>query len=539
MLDDASGAEIVSQRQLGKAEFELASPPVAAPPGAGGARETGFAHTASNDLKRRTVHGALVSTVGQGASLILRTGSMMILARLLLKEDFGLVNMVTAATGFLGLLKDAGLSSVTVQRASITNAQISTLFWINLAIGGVLAGLAAAAAPVLVSFYGEPRLFWVAVILGAGFVFDGAGAQHRAMLQRGMRFMALAAIDMGAYALSTVVAVGMAAAGHGYWALVALNILPPAASLVGVCSATRWTPGKPRRGAGVRSMLWFGGTVTLNSVIAYLAFNLDKVFVGRFFGPEALGVYGRAYQLINLPTANLTTTIGLVAFPALSRVQHEPSSLRSYFLKGYGTFLCLVLPITVACALFSEDIIRVFLGAKWQGAAPIFRLLAPTTLAFAVINPFGWLMLATGRAARSLKIGLVIAPVVILGYILGLRCGPHGVAAGFSVSMVASAAPLVLWAKRGTLITVTDLLLTAVRPGLSALAGAAVTLSAGGLLGLMQPVFPRLVLESILLFAVYLLVLLFVFKQKAVYAQMLQEAHLWPFRRKERNNQTV
>src|SRR5207302_9748284 len=143
------------------------------------------------------------------------------------------------------------------------------------------------------------------------------------------------------------------------------------------------------------SMLWFGGTVTLNNVVVYLAYNVDKVLLGRFWGAEALGVYGRAYQLINLPTENLNSTIGLVAFPALSRVQNDPVRLKSYFLKGYSLFLSLVLPITVACGLFAEDIIRVFLGAQWHEAARIFRLLAPTILAFAVVHPCGWLMQAT------------------------------------------------------------------------------------------------------------------------------------------------
>src|SRR5262245_4645179 len=93
---------------------------------------------APKELKRRTAQGAVVSLGAQALSLGLRTGSMMVLARLLLKEDFGLVNMVTALTGFLSLFRDAGLSMATVQRARITNAQASTLFWINLAVGGLL-----------------------------------------------------------------------------------------------------------------------------------------------------------------------------------------------------------------------------------------------------------------------------------------------------------------------------------------------------------------------------------------------------------------
>ena len=502
---------------------------VFASPGEGRAAEASLSDVAQKDLKQRTTHGAVVSLAARAVTFVIRTGSMMVLARLLVPKDFGLVGMVTAFIGFLALFKDAGLSIATVQRASVTHAQTSTLFWINVGVGFLLTGLGALAAPLLAWFYSEPRLLWVTIALGSGFVFNGAGAQHRAILQRSMRFVAIAVIDAVSLVMSLAVAIGMALAGKGYWALVMSNVIPPAVGVFGVWLAARWIPGKPRRGADVRSILWFGGTVTLNGVVAYLAFNLDKILLGRFYGAEALGVYGRAYQLTTLPTDNLTETIGFVAFPALARIQNDPSRLKSYFLKGYGSFLSLLLPITVACALFSEDVVRVFLGAQWKDAVPIFRLLAPTILAFALNNPFVWLMLGTGRAKRSLKIGLVIAPLVVLGYVLGLPYGPRGVAIGFSVSMAISVAPLAYWATRGTLITVRDLLATVIPPLISAAIGAAATLPAQGLLGLVRPAFPRLVLETALFSSTYLVVLLFVFKQRAAFAQLLQETRLWPF----------
>lgn len=260
---------------------------------------------AHKDLKQRTAHGAVVSISAQAANFILRTGSLMVLARLLLKEDFGLINMVTAFTGFLGLFRDAGLSAATVQRATITKEQTSTLFWANVVVGGLLALLTAIGAPVLAAFYREPRLFWVTAALGASFLFNGVTAQHRAILQRSMRFTALAATDVTSLVLGIAVGIGMALTGWGYWSLVVMALVQTAAGAAGVWLAARWVPGWPVRGIGIRSMLWFGGTITLNSVIIYFAFNMDKVLLGRFWGAETLGVYGRAYQLMNVPPTTL------------------------------------------------------------------------------------------------------------------------------------------------------------------------------------------------------------------------------------------
>jgi PST family polysaccharide transporter len=455
---------------------------------------------------------------------------MMILARLLTPHDFGLVGMVTACTGFLGLFRDAGLSMATIQRPTISHAQTSTLFWINIAVGTALAALCAAISPILARFYHEPQLLWMTIVIGLGFLLSGATAQHRAMLQRTMRFSVLTLIDLIALILSIAVGIGMGLAGSGYWALVGMTLIQPAASLLGIWAVAGWVPGPPQRGTGVRSMLQYGGTVTLNSLIVYVAYNADKVLLGRFWGAATLGIYGRAYQLVSLPNENLGSTIALVAFPALSRLQNDRYRLKSYFLKGYGLFLALAMPITMGCALFGEDIIRVFLGPKWNEAIPVFRLLAPTILTFALINPFGWFLMAAGKATRSLKIALMIAPIVILGYLAGLRYGPTGVATGFSVATVLLIVPVICWATRGTLITLADVTKVVIRPFLSILLGAGAVLALRNFVALVNVPLLRLVVENTVLFSVHFLTLWFIIGEKAIYFKLFEEIGVWPWR---------
>ena len=121
-------------------------------------------------------------------------------------------------------------------------------------------------------------------------------------------------------------------------------------------------------------MLRFGGTITLNNLVVYIAYNFDKLLLGRVWGADALGLYGRAYQLIDVPTTNLHSAVGGVAFSALSRLQDDPVRLRSYFLKGYSLVISMTVPISLFGALFADDIVLVVLGPKWTDAAAIFRL---------------------------------------------------------------------------------------------------------------------------------------------------------------------
>jgi len=130
-------------------------------------------------------------------------------------------------------------------------------------------------------------------------------------------------------------------------------------------------------------------------------------------------------------------------------------------------------------------------------------------------------------------IALVVAPAVMLGYVGGLRHGPYGVALGYSLAMVLLTVPVIAWAKRGTLITHLDVLRAMRLTFFAIAAGAAVTLAAGSFLDLLKPALFRLSAKSLILFGIYLLVLLFVMKQKAVYVNLLRETGLWPFRSRE------
>ena len=474
------------------------------------------------DLKGKIIRGGAARLGAQVASLALRVGALVVLARLLDPKDFGLVGMVTALTGMLTFFRDFGLSAAAVQRSDVTSDQHSNLFWINVLLGALLALVMLAAAPAIAVFYHEPRLVWVAAALGTAFLFNAVGIQHSALLQRQMRFTAIAAISLASLMVATAIAIGGAAIGYGYWALVASSVTTPLVASIGFWLATGWVPGMPCRHASIRSMMHFGATLTLNEIIAYIATNADKVMIGRSLGVDAIGIYGRASQLLAIPTGALDSAVGEVAFSALSRLQNDPARFRSYFLKGSSFVLGLTLPVTVACSLFADDIVLVLLGPKWQASAEVVRLLAPTIAVMAVMSPMKWLTSSLGLVRRSLKIMLVFAPMLILGCLLGLPYGAAGVAFAYSAVMVLWAVPHVAWCVHGTAISLADVAAVVIRPlACSVVAGAvsyAVRLTCADCL---SPL-PRLVLETGVLAVTFFGLLVFVAGQKALYVDLLR-----------------
>lgn len=479
--------------------------------------------------------GGIIAVGAQGGKFILQLGTSMLLARLLSAEEFGLQGMVVALMGFLGLFRDAGLGSATIQRLEVTEEQTSTLFWINVAIGTALATLSVILAPVLVTFYHEPRLYGIAVVSGVTFLFSGLAAQHQALLARQMRFVTVAKIDVISMSVSSAVGVGMALLGCGYWALVGMGVVGSIVTGAGVWLTVPWLPGPPRRRCGVGSMLNFGWKATCNNFVVFVAWNAEKILLGRYWGAGALGLYGRAYQLVTLPVQQLNSSVSSVAFPALSRIQDDRERLARSFLRAYSLLISLSIPITVTCALFAEAIVRIALGAKWIEAAPILRLLAPTAVVFALANPLAWLLFSTGQAGRVLSLSCVTTPLVIVGIALGLSHGPTGVALGYSLAMMLLVVPIAAWCKRGTGITWSDLWGAAKQPLLAGLVA-----SVGGLIvritigGTLAPV-PYLFVGVGLVFGVYAWVLLIAMGQRPIYADLLTQV----FRRARPENVAI
>ena len=176
--------------------------------------------------------------------------TLVVLARLLPPQAFGLLAMVAAIGLVLDFLKDLGLSAATIQKSDLSQRQVSALFWINATAGVVLAGTLALAAPALAAFYDQPLLTPVARWLALGFVLSGLTVQHWALLRRQMRFAAIAGLETVADYAGFAAAITLAVAGERDLALVAQRLVTPGGLLVGRCLACRWRPARPAPAKG-------------------------------------------------------------------------------------------------------------------------------------------------------------------------------------------------------------------------------------------------------------------------------------------------
>jgi len=390
----------------------------------------------SIDLKGRSVRGGAVTFVGQGGKFFLQLGSTMVLARILTPRDFGLIAMVAAVTGFIMVFKDLGLSMATVQKAEINHGQVSTLFWINIAISSALMLITMALAPAVAWFYKEPRLLWVTIALASAFIFGGLTVQHQALLRRQMRFGTLATIDISSIAAGVAMGIVCGLAGLGCWSLVLMQLVTPITMAAGVWIASGWRPGLPVRRSGVREMLAFGGYLTGYGFLNYFGRNVDKILLGRLRGPQTLGIYTKAYSLLLLPMGQITTPMTAVVVPALSRLQNEPDRYRDYYLKAIKLIAYITMPLMVAMGVLSTEIIGLALGKQWIDAGPIFMIFTVAAVLQPVVATVGWVYVSLGQSRRMLAWASWTTPIRVLSYVIGLRWGAFGVAAAYTIASV-------------------------------------------------------------------------------------------------------
>ena len=409
------------------------------------------------DLKGRTVRGGAVTLGAQAVKFVLQLVSTAVLARLLTPNDFGLIAMVAAFTGFVSLFNDLGLSMATVQRQHITHDQVSTLFWINVALSLLFMLLAAVVAPAFAWFYGEPRLTLITLATAATFIFGGLTAQHTALLRRQMRFTPLALIEIASLAAGITTAITLASLGFGYWSLVAMTAAAAAATMLLTWLSSGWKPGLPKRRSGVRPMLAFGGSLTAFNFLNYFTRNADNVIVGTMLGAPTLGIYSRAYNLLMLPISQINDPIGGVAMPALSRLQNDPAGFRRYYVRAIQTLAFATMPLVLFCFVATDAIILTILGPQWTDAVSVFRWLALGAFVGTINFAPGWLCVSLGRANRQLYWAILSAPLAVLAFFVGAHWGVDGVAAAFSVSWTLLFILFVVYACYGSPVRLRDL----------------------------------------------------------------------------------
>jgi len=382
----------------------------------------------SQALDRSLLRGVAWTAAVKWASQALSWVSWLIVARLLTPEDYGLVGMAAIYLGLITLLSEFGLGTAVLAVRELNVEQLSQLNGLAVLLG--LASLLAscAVARPLGWFFHAPQLPLVVVAMSTTFVIASFKTVPLALLQRDLRFKALALIDLSQALVLAVGMIGFAVAGFRYWTLVCGGVLGALISTAAVLRLRhlRFVWPRPK---SLKHAITLSSHVLVSRLCWYVSANADFLVAGRILGKAALGFYNVGWTLASVPVDRVATLVGQVTPAFFSAVQTDRAAIRRYVLRITEGIALITFPISIGLALVARDFLLVVLGAKWEPTVAPLRLLAAYA-AIRSITPLLPQVLQITRDAKFEMWRMVAAAVVMPAsfYVGAQRGGTVGLA---------------------------------------------------------------------------------------------------------------
>jgi PST family polysaccharide transporter len=377
-----------------------------------------------SEVKQSAIRSVKWTVLGEVASRSIQPIITLILARLLVPEDFGVIGVASIATGLANIFQDFGLGKTLIQRDTNVEDSANVIFWTNIVLSGFLYLILFATAPLISEFFHEPKAVSVLRVLCLQLVLSGLISVPQALFQRQFQFKQLFFIRLFSSAIPALVSVPLALLGYGVWALVFGSLTSAAIQVSLFWTISSWRPRLKYDFLLAKNLFKFGTWVTLEALLGWLIVWGDSIIVGRFLGTEKLGIYGTGVALLALISGLVLNPIFPVAYSFFSRLQSVPSQFRDYFLKTTHLIAIIVLPIGAGVVLLAQPLSSILLGEKWKGIEIVLMVVGLKDILTSIVGGINAEALrAFGRPDVNVKLNVVSSVFAIPLYILA---APYG-----------------------------------------------------------------------------------------------------------------
>lgn len=383
----------------------------------------------TKNLTNKTIKGIFWVLSGKVSQVIVKLIVFVILARLLVPEDFGIVGSALIVISFSEIFSKIGMGPALVQRPCLTEKHIRTAFTFSVFLGLLIFFIVFSFSPLISNFFNIEELTKVTRIMSIIFVIDGISIVSEALIERQLKFKLFAKIQIISYIIGFgIVGIILAVLNYGIWALVMAHI---SQALVKTILAVTLMPHNKKicfHYKSFKELIYYTGGHTIAHIANNIALQGDKLIIGRYLGAESLGLYERSYQLMVMPASTMGMVLDKTLFPIMSKVQDDIERLSNAYKKIVGLIALVVLPISVYMILMSNEIVLLFLGLNWIDIVPVFKILALGMLFRISYKISSSLSRALGAVYKRATRQIVYAIVVVVGSLIGYKWGIVGVA---------------------------------------------------------------------------------------------------------------
>lgn len=375
-------------------------------------------------LKKQAIKGAFWTYSQQFGTQLISFLVSIVLARILLPEEFGLIGMIAIFMGIGTTLFDGGMTSSLIRSNNLDKTDYSTVFFFNLLVSIGVYAIIFLCAPLIADFYHQPLLTNVTRVYALSFVFSAFGSVQNTMLTKAMNFKKQALLTMPALLLSSCIALVMANKGFGVWSLVGMTLSNTFVLSVVLWGTSKWKPSWVFSKEKFNKHFNFGYKLTLSGVLDIVFTNMYQIVIGRFFSASIVGYYTRANQLMMMPVGNVSTALNKVAFPLFAEIQNDEDRLRSAYKKIMLLVLFIINPIIILMLVLAEPLTVFLFTEKWLPMVPMFQVICLSGLLYP-LHLYNLLILQVkGKSDLFLKLEIIkkglAAIVLIVSFYYGL-----------------------------------------------------------------------------------------------------------------------
>ncbi len=350
-----------------------------------------------------------------------------LLARLLLPSDFGLVALAWVVVGFLDLINELGIGAALIQKKDLAPEDTHTMFWLSSGAAIGFYGLTYAIAPWIAMFFEKEALASLIRLLALTVILGGLRTIPFNMLTKELAFSKRSIAEFCSVVAGGGVSVTLALTGHGVWSLAYGTLTQQGLLTILVFTFTGWRPRGVFVGERAQGLLRFGTSIMSSRVLWYTYISSDAMIVGKLLGDKLLGYYSMAMQLSMLPMQKVTGIVNQVAFPVFSRLQDDRESLKTYFLKITRSVALLTFPTMMGLFLVSDSLIAMLLTDKWLPAVGIFKLLCVSGALKSIDAIIPNLLMAKGKPDTVIRYNSICLLTLPPAFLVGSQFGLTGV----------------------------------------------------------------------------------------------------------------
>jgi teichuronic acid exporter len=370
--------------------------------------------------------------IWSGIDIVLRQGMgfiiSIILARLLVPEDFGTLALLALFLGIAGLFVDVGFTSALIQRQDSTRVDESTVFWFNIVAAVIMTLVLLAGAPWIADFFSLPVLMPLTMLMACNVFISAMGSIHGTLLNKELDFKTPMKIGAISTVISGSVGVYMAWAGYGVWALAWQSLASTIVSTMMLWFMSDWRPLFRFSVDSFKRLFGFSGWIFGARLLDMVYLRGYTLLIGKFYGSHDLGIYYRADNTQQLPSSMLTGVLSRVAFPLFSAVNHDKVRLRRGVRVSVRSMMLIMSPSMAGLGALAVPFIHVVFGEKWQPAAPILQVLCILGLMWPlhIINLN--VLHAQGHAKLSFRLAIIKKSSGVMLLVIGSFFGIMGIA---------------------------------------------------------------------------------------------------------------